>query len=143
MFGFRRWSYQMYVWYFTTVSFFKWFLADIILWTQCYLHRGTCLNAMKRFYFIFLPVVLVFLYSIRSILFVPQLPSFELGLRGGGDSFLFIFLKTKKNKKKRPRSKSNPGFSRSVRALLAGIHSRARYPSLWNRRHGLHVRAKK
>ena len=28
------------------------FLPDIILlWTQCYLHRGTCLNAMKRFVF--------------------------------------------------------------------------------------------
>ena len=26
------------------------FLPDIILLTQCYLHRGTCLNAMKRFY---------------------------------------------------------------------------------------------
>ena len=25
------------------------FLPDIMLWTQCYLHRGTCLNAMKRF----------------------------------------------------------------------------------------------
>ena len=25
------------------------FLHDIILWTQCYLHRGTCLNVMKRF----------------------------------------------------------------------------------------------
>ena len=25
------------------------FLPDIILWTQCYLHRGTCLNAMERF----------------------------------------------------------------------------------------------
>ena len=25
------------------------FLPDIILWTQCYLHRGTCLNAMKWF----------------------------------------------------------------------------------------------
>ena len=25
------------------------FLPDIILWTQCYLHRGTCLNAMKRY----------------------------------------------------------------------------------------------
>ena len=25
-------------------------LPDIILLTQCYLHRGTCLNAMKRFY---------------------------------------------------------------------------------------------
>ena len=25
------------------------FLSDIILWTQCYLYRGTCLNAMKRF----------------------------------------------------------------------------------------------
>ena len=25
------------------------FLPDIILWTECYLHRGTCLNAMKRF----------------------------------------------------------------------------------------------
>ena len=25
------------------------FLPDIILWTQCYLHRETCLNAMKRF----------------------------------------------------------------------------------------------
>ena len=23
----------------------------IILWAQCYLHRGTCLNAMKRFVF--------------------------------------------------------------------------------------------
>ena len=22
------------------------FLPDIILWTQCYLHRGTCFNAM-------------------------------------------------------------------------------------------------
>ena len=25
------------------------FLPDIILLTQCYLYRGTCLNAMKRF----------------------------------------------------------------------------------------------
>ena len=25
------------------------FLPDIILWTQCYLHRGTCLKVMKRF----------------------------------------------------------------------------------------------
>ena len=25
------------------------FLPDIILLTQCYLHRGTCLNAMKKF----------------------------------------------------------------------------------------------
>ena len=25
------------------------FLPDMILLTQCYLHRGTCLNAMKRF----------------------------------------------------------------------------------------------
>ena len=25
------------------------FLPDIILWTQCYLHRGTCLNVLKRF----------------------------------------------------------------------------------------------
>ena len=25
------------------------FLPDVILWNQCYLHRGTCLNAMKRF----------------------------------------------------------------------------------------------
>ena len=25
------------------------FLPGIILWTQCYLHRGTCLNDMKRF----------------------------------------------------------------------------------------------
>ena len=25
------------------------FLPDIILWTQCYLHRGTCLNDVKRF----------------------------------------------------------------------------------------------
>ena len=24
-------------------------LPDIILLTRCYLHRGTCLNAMKRF----------------------------------------------------------------------------------------------
>ena len=24
-------------------------LPDIILLTQCYLHRGTCLNVMKRF----------------------------------------------------------------------------------------------
>ena len=24
-------------------------LPDIILLTQCYLHRGTCMNAMKRF----------------------------------------------------------------------------------------------
>ena len=38
---------------------------------------------MKRFYFIFLPVVLVFLYSIPGV----------FCLSGGGDSFLFIFLK--------------------------------------------------
>ena len=25
------------------------FLPDIVLLTQCYLHRGTCLNAMKKF----------------------------------------------------------------------------------------------
>ena len=29
------------------------FLPDVILWTQCYLHRrGTCLNAMKRFLYL-------------------------------------------------------------------------------------------
>ena len=56
----------------------------IILCTQCDLHRGTCLNAMKRFYFRevassslkkttttvirnFQPVVLVFLYSIPGV----------------------------------------------------------------------------
>ena len=49
--------------------------THIILCTQCYLHRGTCLNAMKRFYFIFLPVVLVFLYSIPGV--------FCLSERGG------------------------------------------------------------
>ena len=27
------------------------FLPDIILWTRCHLHRGTCLNAMKKFVF--------------------------------------------------------------------------------------------
>ena len=27
-------------------------LPDIILLTQCYLHRGTCLNAMKRFLYL-------------------------------------------------------------------------------------------
>ena len=29
------------------------FLPDILLLTKCYLHRGTCLNAMKRFFFVF------------------------------------------------------------------------------------------
>ena len=29
-------------------------LPDIILLTQCYLHRGTCLNAMKRLFFLYL-----------------------------------------------------------------------------------------
>ena len=33
---------------------------------------GNCLNAMKRFYFIFLPVVLVFLYSIPILYCVPN-----------------------------------------------------------------------
>ena len=28
-------------------------LADIILLTQCYLHRGTCLNTIKRFCIVF------------------------------------------------------------------------------------------
>ena len=65
---------------------------------------------MKRFYFIFLPVIVYPEYFVCR----------------GGDSFLFIFLKTKKNKKKHPRSESNPGFQ-SARALLAAIHSRARY----------------
>ena len=64
---------------------------------------------MKRFYFIFLPVVLVFLYSIPGV--------FRLS-GGGGDSFLFIFRKTKKNEKKHPRSESNPGFQ-SAREMLA------------------------
>ena len=31
------------------VQFNGGFLPDIILLTRCYLHRGTCLNAMKRF----------------------------------------------------------------------------------------------
>ena len=48
------------------------FSRHIILCTQCYLRRGTCLNAMKRFYFIFLPVVLVFLYSIPILYCVPN-----------------------------------------------------------------------
>ena len=38
---------------------------------------------MKRFYFIFLPVVLVFLYSIPGVFCLSG---------GGGDSFLFILL---------------------------------------------------
>ena len=29
------------------------FLPDIILLTQCYYHRGTRLNAMKSFFFVF------------------------------------------------------------------------------------------
>ena len=40
---------------------------------------------MKRFYFIFLPVVLVFLYSIPGVFCLSG---------GGGDSFLFIKKKT-------------------------------------------------
>ena len=28
------------------------FLPDIVLWTRCYLHRGTCLNAMKMFLYL-------------------------------------------------------------------------------------------
>ena len=43
------------------------FLPDIILLTQCYLHRGTCLNAMKRF------------YCERSELLIRQVYQFELG----------------------------------------------------------------
>ena len=63
---------------------------------------------MKRFYFICLPIVLVFLYSIPGV----------FCLSGGGDSFLFIFLKIKKNEKKHPRSESNPAFQ-SAREMLA------------------------
>ena len=62
----------------------------IILCTQCYLHRGTCLNAMKRFYLIFLPVVLVFLYSIPGV----------FCLSGGeGIASSSFFEKQKKTKK--------------------------------------------
>ena len=32
-------------------------LPDIILLTQCYLHRGTCLNAMKRFCIFLQPLI--------------------------------------------------------------------------------------
>ena len=32
-------------------------LPDIILLTQCYLHRGTCLNAMKSFFFYLQPLI--------------------------------------------------------------------------------------
>ena len=32
-------------------------LPDIILLTQCYFHRGTRLNAMKRFYLYLQPVI--------------------------------------------------------------------------------------
>ena len=51
---------------------------------------------------------------IQYIWFVPQLPSLERGLRGGGDSFLFTFLKNKIY----PRSESNPGFQ-SAREMFA------------------------
>ena len=69
---------------------------------------GNLFKCHEEFYFIFLPVVLVFLYSIPE----------GFCLSGGGDSFLFIFWKTKKNKKKHPRSESNPGFQ-SAREMLA------------------------
>ena len=32
-------------------------LPDIILLTQCYLHRGTCLNAMKSFFLYLQPLI--------------------------------------------------------------------------------------
>ena len=32
-------------------------LPDIILLTQCYLHRGTCSNAMKRFCIYLQPLI--------------------------------------------------------------------------------------
>ena len=65
---------------------------------------------MKRFYFIFLPVVLVFLYSIPGV--------FCLSGGGGGIASSSFFEKTKKNEKKHPRSESNPGFQ-SAREMLA------------------------
>ena len=59
---------------------------------------------MKRFYFIFLPVVLVFLYSIPGV----------FCLSGGGIASSFF----EKQKKPHPRSESNPGFQ-SAREMLA------------------------
>ena len=62
---------------------------------------------MKRFYFIFSPVVLVFLYSIPGV----------FCLSGGGIASSSFFEKIKKQKK-HPRSESNPGFQ-SAREMFA------------------------
>ena len=52
---------------------------------------------------------------IEYILFVPQLPSLERGLRGGGIASSSL---KKKKKKNHPRSESNPGFQ-SAREIFA------------------------
>ena len=78
---------------------------------------------MKRFYFIFLPVVLVFLYSIPGVfclsggggvgrIVYPYL------FVGGGGKLPLHFFKNKKNEKKHPRLESNPAFQ-SAREKLA------------------------
>ena len=61
-----------------------------------------------RFYFIFLPVVLVSLYSIPGV----------FCLSGGGDSFVFILFFYFLKENKHPRSESNPAFQ-SAREILA------------------------
>ena len=89
---------------------------------------------MKRFYFIFLPVVLVFLYSIPGVFCLSG---------GGGIASSSFFEKKQKNKKKHPRSESNPGFQ-SAREMLARFSrdSFTRQVSRSNRGHGLHGRRK-
>ena len=41
-------------------------LPDIILLTQCYLHRGTCLNTMKKLYYVFVA------FDPTQMFFVPR-----------------------------------------------------------------------
>ena len=44
-------SYWCYMCDHTSVQYNGGFLPDIVLLTQCYYHRGTCLTAMERFFF--------------------------------------------------------------------------------------------
>ena len=54
------------------------FLPDIILWIQCYLHQGTCLNAMKTF-------------CICSLLIPPKLFDIFSPITGGCSEGLGVF----------------------------------------------------
>ena len=82
-------------------------LPDIILWTQCYLHRGTCLNAMKWF-------------CICSLLILPKRFDIFSPITGGcseGLGVVWFFFKQPKIVRHRYSTEYFEGYDQTVRSL--------------------------